>query len=1701
MSLSFNDTFTEYPRNHTVQGRFREIARRDPDAPAVEFVDGRLTYGELDERSERLSHHLRALGVGPETVAGLCLESSCEMIVAILAVLKAGGAYLSLDLSYPPERRRLMLDDSRAVVLLTRGDAADDLGEIDATLVRLDEIPETALAAFDSAAPLPDTHARHLALILYTSGSTGRPKGVAAVHRGILRLVVSNRYFEFGPSNRMSQVANLSFDAATWEIWGALLNGGCLVGIDRQTSLSPPALARALRERKITVSVLTTALFHQVAQEIPDAFAELECLVYGGEAADPARNREVVRHGRPEYLINGYGPAECTTIATTYRVLDVADDATSLPIGKPLGNTRVHLFDPELRPVADGEVGDIFLGGDGLARGYLGQPAKTAWAFVPDPTGPSGERLYRTGDRARVGGPDGLEFEGRADDQVKIRGIRIEPREVEVVLSAHPDLALVAVIARREPTGLRLVAYCTATDGATIDVEAVKASLAEKVPAHLVPGAFVVLDSLPLTANGKIDRQALAAIDPAELRRRDTVSEAPRTAFEQLVAGIWREVLGAYEIGRHDDFFELGGHSLAAGRVIGRIRQTMARELSPLVIFEAPTVAELAQKLEQASGGLPPIERADRNRPLPLSLPQERVFFLNELSPGSRAYNVQSSIRFAGPLQPAALERAIREVFRRHEIFRTTFRRTAEGQPVQEIHAEHVPVFPRIDLTGLPAERREPESERLVRLWIDRSFDASKLPLVCWGLAQLDDEDHLLLHVEHHFVHDGWSFGLLVGEIRDLYEAYAAGRPSPLGELPIQFADFATWQRNLLQGPVLDDLLGYWRRQLPDDPGLLPLPTDRPRPARPSHRGALYAFDLPKDLYEGVRQAGRDHGATLFMTTMATFLVLLHRYTGQEAFCVGTGIANRRQRETETLIGMMVNTLPLYTELDGEPTFRELLHRVRETTLQAYVHQDLPFEKLVQELRPQRDGSYSPLFQVMFAFHDAEVPDMNFGDVEGKLTYRHNGSSKFDMNIILVPRTEQRTNQAVGDDDQLRVLWEYSTDLFDVETIERMTGHYQNLLRAVVENADRPIAELPMLGTDEERQLLAHWQVPERQMTEEPGLVARILEQCRARADEPALESAEAQLTYGELDRRSRALAERLVAAGVGPESRVGVLLGRSPHLVVAQLAVLRAGGAFLPLDPSLPGARLELMLKDAEARVVITTRERAGSMARQLSIASSVLPIDDAATFAAQPPLVPLPEARPESLAYLIYTSGSTGRPKAVAVPHGALCNLVDWHLRAFEVTAGDRCTQLARVSFDASVWEVWPTLAAGATLCFPDDETLAASDSLRSWLVQQKVDLTFLPTPLAEALLELPDPPRGLPRQILTGGDELRRRPPAGFPSRLINNYGPTENAVVALSGPVESEGNGRPDLGRAIDGVGAAVTDSRLRPVAVGLPGELCLAGTSLARGYLGRPALTAERFVPNPAASEPGARLYRTGDLVRRLADGRLEFLGRIDRQVQLRGLRIELGEIESILRAQPGVSEVAVVLHRPEDEAAQGQLVAFVVGKAAEADLRTALRRQVPEYMVPGSFVREESLPLNSSGKVDRKALMERALPASEPKKRTPPGNATEKAVAEIWRGVLPVEEIGRDDSFFDLGGHSMLLAQVKLQLQQDLGHDVRIVDLIEHPDLRGLARYLDRLGESIATPESDDRSRQKAELGRNRLMRQRRKARATVEAR
>jgi amino acid adenylation domain-containing protein len=1650
---------------------FEARAAHSPQAQAVSFEAHSLTYGELNRRANQLAHYLTSLSVRPDVPVGIYLNRSVEMIIGMLGILKAGGAYVPLDPTYPRERIAFMIEDSKLQVLLTHESLAANWHSSGAHVVRLDADSEK-IARQPDADPKSRVLPANLGYVIYTSGSTGRPKGVSVNHSSVVHLFETTQpLFGFGPSDVWTVSHSYAFDFSVWEIFGALLSGGRLVIAPLRVTQSPREFYQLLLHEKVTILSLTPTALRQLTQTgLPADALQVRLVVGGGDAFPSNLAPELLRWNVPVW--NFYGPTESTVWAMIKPIAATDVQYSTIPLGRALDGIEAYVLDEDLQPVAPGLSGELHLGGSGLARGYFQQPALTAERFVPTPfCTRGGERLYKTGDLARYLRDGNVEYLGRMDYQVKLRGFRIELEEIENVLIQHATVDQCVVVMREDqPADQRLVAYVTPVRGREIAVNELSHLARTTLPEYMVPAAFVVMEKLPLTANNKVARLALPA--PPQTRRdlkRDFAG--PRTATEELLAQIWAEVLYVDRVGIHDDFFELGGHSLLATRMVSRIRDAFQVDLPLRHIFDHSTVAQLADIIENfdhAGGDLSTlcITSVSRKGPLPLSFPQERVWFLQQLFPNSLAYNFQSTLKLTGTLKVAALEQSLTEIISRHEIFRTTFP-AVDGKPIQIIHEPWSVKLEIIDLETLPQKERQGEAEHRIGELLQLPFDLQKLPLIRWTLLRLSETEHILLHVEHHLVHDGWSFNVFLNELLVLYRAFVGGEESSLGALPIQFADFAVWQHQWMQGASAKAQLEFWRQKLSGTSTLLQLPADRPRPALQSFRGASKRVELPLELCEALREFSRAQGTTLFMTMFATFEILLHRLTGQEDFCVGAGIANRRWPETESMIGMVVNTVALRASLSDKPTFLELLRQVRTVALEAYTHQDLPFERVVDVIQTERDLSRNPLFQIMFNFHDAPLPELKLPGLEIELVeVVSNKSAKFDLNVIVVPRSEQRAGSGTKHGRSgITIIWEYNTDLFDEATVLGFEEVYRTLLQAVVAAPETRVTEFPLLAPDAQKQLIRRWKGHKTAYPRLASISQLFAEQVERTPDARALVCGDQLLSYDELNRKANQLAHYLREKGVGPEVLVGLCVERSLEMIIGLLGILKAGGAYVPLDYDYPLERFEVMLKEAQITLLLTQEKFADKLRAQ--IAEVTLLDKDWDQIAAYNTENPPERTTADNLAYVIYTSGSTGKPKTVGITHRNVARLVK-NTNYATLNAHQVFLQFAPLSFDASTFEIWGSLLNGAclTLMSPGPASLEALGAavrnygvttlwLTAGLFQQMVD---------DQLESL----RGLD-QLLAGGDVLSLKHVETVVRQLphcqvINGYGPTENTTFSCCHRVKVDEKliASVPIGQPVSNSEAFILDQSLTPLPPGVTGELYLAGDGLARAYLNDAEATAEKFIPHLFSDEPGLRLYKSGDQARYRRDGIIEFLGRVDRQVKLRGFRIELGEIEASLRQYGAVRDCVVILR---DDLAGPQLIAYYIptleGRPQIEGLRDYAKRSLPHYMVPALFVPVGTIPLTANGKIDLSALptLDHSLQDSM-RTFVSPRTAGEEKLVAIWTQVLGDRKIGVHDNFFDLGGHSLLATQVMSRIRETFKVNMPLRYFFEKPTVAGLAEFL-----------------------------------------
>jgi amino acid adenylation domain-containing protein len=1481
---------------------------------------------------------------------------------------------------------------------------------------------------------------------------------------------MARRIFYEDAPDRFLLLSSIAFDSSVAGVFWTLLEGGTLVLPPENAQRDPIQIAQILGRDRISHTLAVPTLYQHILETaIPEQISSLRVAIVAGEACPSNLPRLHMSKVSGADLFNEYGPTEGAVWSTGFRYA-VDSSETKMPIGKPIANTKAYVVDTSSELAAMGVAGELFVGGGGIARGYLNQAGMTAERFVPNPfSHRAGERLYRTGDLVRWGEDSNLEFLGRIDHQVKIRGYRIELEDIEAALNSHHQVKQSVVITGENGGGgKRLLGYVVGEEGVT-SVE-LKRHVRERLPEYMVPEVIMALKEMPLTANGKVDRKKLRLMEGAgsHLEQKDVV---PRTPVEEILLGIFKEVLKLDRVGRGDSFFDIGGHSLLATQVASRVRSAFGVEIRVGTIFEAPTVGGLARRTEEMIGagekdGAPPLVRVSREGRLPLSFAQQRLWFLDQLVPNNPFYNCPSAMRLGGRVDLESLERVINEIIRRHEVLRTRFE-VIDGSPVQVVDAWKHWRLELEDLTSVPRDEREEETRRRAIEEARKCFDLSKGPLLRVKALKLEEEDHVLLYTMHHIVSDGWSMGVLRKEVDALYQAYSAGEPSPLEELEIQYADYAAWQREWLKGEALEAELEYWRKQL-DGMENLELPTDYPRPAVQSYRGSAKSFVIERKLSEALRELSAREGVTLFMTMLGGLDVLLSRYSGQEDVALGTDIANRNREEIEGLIGFFVNQLVLRVEVKTGESFRELLKRVREVCLGAYAHQDAPFDRLVEELRPERDLSRAPIFQSKLIWQDAAREELGLGGttIEGV-----RGAGVETTTLDLTASIIDAGSDLVG-------VVEYSRDLFEEETIERMISHYLNVLRGVVEDSKGTVCSLNLLSDREREQIVMEWNETIRSYPNDQYVHKLFQEKAQETPERIAVICEGQQVSYGELNRRANRLGRYLQALGVGPEVVVAVCLERSVEMVVAILGALKAGGAYLPLDLDSPLERLALMLEDAGVVVALT---RQGLEARLPSFFGQTVLIDaEWERISEQSEREPEGKVEAESLAYVIYTSGSTGRPKGVMINHGGLANYLKWATEAYRIEEGEGAPVHSSIGFDLTVTSLYGPLVNGKGVNLLSEHegiyALATALSREGEYSLVKITPAHLEV-LAQQLVN--SEVEGRTKALVIGGEQLKA---GGLKywqerargTRLINEYGPTETVVGCCVYEVNG-GKSRREaapIGKPIANTQIYLLDRRLEPVPIGVRGEIYISGAGLARGYVRSPELTGEKFIPNRFSRKGAERLYKTGDLGRYLNDGNIEFIGRADDQVKVRGYRIELGEIEAALLQHQAIKEGVVVARGDKEK----RLIAYLVSRHSErvalSELREYLKQRLPEYMVPSAYLWLEKMPVTSNGKLDRKALPDADESAiARRREYVAPSGALEETLAGIWSEILGIEKVGIHDNFFELGGHSLLMISlIERMRQQGLYTDVRT--FYATPTLAALASTVTNASDVVQVPST-----------------------------
>ena len=1669
--IEWNNTQVDYPDNICLHQLFEAQVERTPDAIAAKFEKQQLSYQALNARANQLARHLQNSGVSSGDLVSVFLDRSLEMIVTLLAILKAGGAYVPIDPAYPSDRIAYMLDNAKTAVLIAQSHLSKRLPISDTLVVNLDEIEALVVQEKETNLDL-DISTDQLAYTIYTSGSTGKPKGAMNAHKSIVNLLFwMQETYQLTRTDKILQKTPFSFDVSVWEFFAPLSMGASLVFARPEGHKDPDYLAQLIEQEQITmlhfVPSMLRAFLSSARLTRCDSLRRVLC---GGEALTADLQEQFFQHFNCE-LHNLYGPSE-TAIDVSHWQCQPTNAVGTIPIGYPVANTQLYILDSDLQPVPIGTPGELHIGGVQVGQGYLNRPALTAEKFIPNPFKVG--RLYKTGDLACYRPSGAIEYLGRLDYQVKLRGLRIELGEIESALAKHPQVRETVVVVRELQAGdQRLVAYFTTDNDAAEtasysadskenvapDTAELSAFLQATLPDYMVPSIFVLLEAIPLTPSGKINRKALPV---PKMSRRSVNSEfvEPETPTEKQLAQIWSELLQIEQIGTRDNFFELGGHSLLATQATSQIYQTFGVELPLRTLFETPTITELSSVVDRADSSennLAVISQRPHADPAQLSFAQQRLWFLHQLEPDSVAYHMTKRLRLYGSLEVDVLQQTFTAIVERHETLRTRFVAT-EGTPLQIVVPASPFELPLVDISSLAPDQQAERLATVLAETIEQPFDFSRDLMLRAVLVRLSEREHVLQIVLHHIASDGWSLGILTRELSALYQAHLNQQPYPLPELSIQYADFAEWQRNWLSGDRLETLLDYWKQQLSGAPAVLELATDRLRPPKPSYRGSKVYFQLPATLSNELRQLSQQSGTTLFMTLLAAFSILLSRYSRQDDIVVGFPIANRTHSQVEDLIGFFANTLALRTDLSGDPSFTTALSQMRQVALEAYDYQDLPFEKLVEELQPERDLSISPIFQVMFVFQNTPQSEYQLAELNVQAEEGKGETTKFDLTMTVDDSAEV-----------LQGMLTYSTDLFDEATIERMAGHFQTLLSGAVADPSQPVAQIPLLTAGEQTGLLEEWsggrsrdldsdkvcihQLFEQQVVRSPNAVAVV---CDGRS-----------LTYAELNARANQLARYLQQQNVEADDIVALCTHRSVEMLVGLLGILKAGAAYLPLDVLHQSPqRLSAMIADAAVAIVLT---QADCLPQLLEVTADKLCLDhDWQTVTDYSTDNLATAAQPDNLAYVIYTSGSTGKPKGVTVEHRQIVSYLEAITRRIDFAPNSSYALVSTLSADLGNTMLFPALCTGGALHVLSWECITSPSAFAEYMSQHAIDyLKIVPSHL-RALQSVERPARILPQKgLILGGEATAMDWLKGLMAQnpqcaIFNHYGPTETTVGVLTYRVPE---GLPHianlpLGRPLDNSQVYLLDAMRNLVPVGVPGEIFIGGAGVARGYLNRPDLTAARFIDNPFGA---GRLYKTGDLARYRSDGTIEFLGRIDQQVKLRGFRIELGEIEAALTQHAAVQQAVV---RVQDFASNDQrLVAYIVSDEdiAADELRHHLRQQLPDYMMPAAFMPIASVPLTPNGKVDRKALPVPDLSERQSEQDfVAPRTPEEQQIANIWADVLKLEAVGVHDNFFELGGHSLLATQIISRIREAFRVELPLRTLFESPTISTLAANVDQ---------------------------------------
>ncbi len=1668
----WNQTAVPYPDDLCMHHYVERQAKQTPDRSAVVFKDTRLSYQELDRLSNGLAVRLQKYGVGPDVCVGICMDRSLEMVVAVLGILKAGGAYVPLDPHYPQERLNYILEDTSVPVVITQSPLLSLIEKSDTNLLVLDHINE--LEPVDEA-PESGVCPDHILYLLYTSGSTGKPKGIVMNHRPIVNLMAWQlKHLKTPHKATVLQFSTLNFDMSCQEMFSAFGSGGTIVLVDELTRKNPERLLEVIVEYKIQRLHLPYISFQQLAEVAElhqDNQYEITDITVSGEQmrVTPQIRNWCSMLGDCK-IQNHYGPTE-THVVTAFMIDDIAAVDPLPPIGRPIDNCEIYILDSNLQPVPVGIYGELYIGGVCLARGYLNREELTADRFVPNPFAKEpGQRMYKSGDLARFLSNGDVEYLGRIDEQVKIRGFRVEPGEVESVISTYPGVRETVVVGYREQqSSQELVAYIVAEQGIPIAEPGLRDHLSKKLPNYMIPTILMEIEQMPLTPSGKVSRAAL----PKPRRNMGSLDKiAPATATEAAIAAIWGDILGREGIGQEDSFFELGGHSLLAIKVISCVRGLFHTDLPLYTMFEFPQLRDFAAHLEQYVAQHTPLSsESDRIVPvprepyMPLSYAQGRIWFFEQWHQGTSMYNISKASRIRGELCVAALEQSYQQLIERHENLRTNYI-DQDGLPMQVIHPARSCTIRQLDLRDEQGEHRTAKLQALIATEERTPFDLANDPLIRAVLYRVDHEEWVLLLVVHHIIFDAWSMSLLEEE---WWGNYARCKDDPAYRreaLHLQYADYAIWQRNMLQGKRWEEQLSYWTRQLQGTLPILQLPTDRVRPSQQSYRGASVSFTMDQQLATKARQFSNQENVSLYMTLLTAFKALIYRYTGEQDLLVGSPVTNRSRQEWEHIIGFFVNTLVIRTGVTAKTTWKGMLADVKRVVLEAFSHQDIPFEALVQEIQPERTQGASPVFQVMFSLQNTPHTHTHHENSLHISPYAlDNVHSQFEISMF------------IEEEEELQVTIEYATDVFERGMIERFARHYVHIVEMMLQQPEATISSAPLLTETEREQLLVDWNLTERCCSDhelhDQDLYRRFEEVARVHPQATAIEDGERAISYQELQERAQRIASMLRATQAEPGTVIGIYMERSMEMIASMLGTLKAGACFVPMDPEYSMERIRWMVENSRMTVMLTSSQ----LRDRLPVTPGhVIPVDQLLESenneeAVASQSVPIWMEHP---AYVIYTSGSTGKPKGVIISQRSLADHIQTVIEANRLHKSDRIVQFSAISFDFSIHEIFPALLSGATLVLRPKSVLDTHEFV-NWLHSRAISVLYLPTAYWHLLVSEWDETDRVPaalKLVSVGGEKASRAIYRKWKRitqgriRWSNAYGPTEATVAATAFYDDLDELHEDDrdipIGRALPNTQLYILDSFLQPVPIGVVGELYIGGVRLAQGYLHQPELTDKVFIPHPFRQ--GERLYRTGDYVRYREDGQIEYMGRKDSQVKIRGYRVELGEIEATLEQLTEV-EQALAMVRADLDASGQQLIAYVKCKHGEASLDTIRQHvtQLPSYMQPSFYVVMDLFPLTAGGKINRELLPKPDMLHTVSTTLRTPANETEHILTRIWCQLLLRGEVGRTDDFFQIGGHSLLATQMVSLARKALSKYIPIQAVFEAPTIIELARYIDSI--------------------------------------